>query len=150
MSFGLKNIGATYQRMMNKTFAHQISRNMEVYVNDMIVKSKSAQSHLTDLTETFKMLRKCSMCLNPDKCVFKVCSGKFLGFIIHQRGIDTNSKKVQAIINMEPPQLVKEVQRLARRLTSLARFLSRFGDKCLPFFRILKNPKDFEWTSECQ
>lgn len=134
MSFGLKNVGATYQRVMNKMFAHQIERNIEVYVDDMIVKSKSTQTHLTDLTKTFRTLRECGMRLNLAKCAFGVSSGKFLGFIIHSRGIDANPKKVQAIINMQPPRSVKETQRLIGRLAILAQFLSRSGDKCLHFF----------------
>nr|XP_018685521.1 PREDICTED: uncharacterized protein LOC108953541 [Musa acuminata subsp. malaccensis] len=90
MPFGLKNAGATYQRTVNKMFAHQIGRNMEVYVNDMIVKSREAGTHLVDLAEAFATLRKFGMRLNPAKCAFGVTSGKFLEFIVHQRGIDAN------------------------------------------------------------
>ena len=83
---------------------------MEVYVDDMIVKSKAASAHLTDLAKTFQMLRRFNMHLNPAKCVFRVSLGRFLGFIIHQRGIDANPKKVQAIAEMHSPRSVKEVQ----------------------------------------
>ncbi|XP_065017199.1 uncharacterized protein LOC103991833 [Musa acuminata AAA Group] len=104
MPFGLKNIKTAYQRMMNKMFAHQIGRNME----------------LADLVERFRMLRKFGMRLNPTKCTFRVNSGNFLDFIIHRRGIDANLEKVQAIINMQPPRSVKEMQCLTERLIALA------------------------------
>lgn len=104
----------------------------------MIVKSRSASTHLTDLTETFRILKRFDMRLNPSKCVFGVRSDKFLGFIIHHRGIGTNPEKVQAIIEMQPPRSIKEVQRLTGKLAALNRFVSRSGDKCLPFFRALR------------
>uniref|UniRef100_A0A804J640 Uncharacterized protein n=1 Tax=Musa acuminata subsp. malaccensis TaxID=214687 RepID=A0A804J640_MUSAM len=150
MPFGLKNAGATYQRTVNKMFAHQIGRNMEVYVDDMIVKSREAGTHLADLAEAFATLRKFGMRLNPAKCAFGVTSGKFLGFIVHQRGIDADPKKAQAIINMQSPGTVKDLQRLNGRLVALSRFLARSGDRCLPFFKALKDPKNFQWTSECE
>ncbi|XP_065011504.1 uncharacterized protein LOC135640723 [Musa acuminata AAA Group] len=150
MPFGLKNAGATYQRTVNKMFAPQIGRNMEVYVDDMIVKSREAGTHLADLAEAFDTLRKFGMRLNPTKCASGVTSGKFLGFIVHQRGIDANPEKVQAIIDMQSPRIVKDLQRLNGRLVALSRFLARSGDRCLPFFKALKDPKNFQWTSECE
>ena len=90
MPFGLKNAGATYQRMVNKMFSQQIGRNMEVYVDDMFVKSKEELTHLDDLEETFATLKKHKMKLNPSKCVFGVASGKFLGFMVSQREIEAN------------------------------------------------------------
>ncbi|XP_065050312.1 uncharacterized protein LOC135680360 [Musa acuminata AAA Group] len=150
MPFGLKNAGATYQRTVNKMFAHQIGRNMEVYVDDMIVKSQEAGAHLANLTEAFATLRKFGMRLNPMKCAFSVTSGKFLGFIIHERGIDADPEKVQAIINMQSPRTIKDLLRLNGKLVAMSRFLARSGDRCLPFFRALKNPKGFQWTAECE
>ena len=94
MPFGLKNAGATYQRLVNKMFSKQIDRNMEVYVDDMLVKSKEELAHLDDLRETFVTLKQYQMKLNPSKCVFGVASGKFLGFMVSQRGIEANPKKV--------------------------------------------------------
>ena len=82
MPFRLKNAGATYQRLVNKMFNKQISRNMEVYVDDMLVKSKEELAHLDDLRETFATLKQYQMKLNPGKCVFGVASGKFLGFMV--------------------------------------------------------------------
>uniref|UniRef100_A0A2N9GMR1 Uncharacterized protein n=1 Tax=Fagus sylvatica TaxID=28930 RepID=A0A2N9GMR1_FAGSY len=148
MSFGLKNAGATYQRLMNRMFHDQIGRNVEVYIDDMLVKSKEEDGHLDDLRETFKTLRKYQMKLNPSKCAFGVYSGKFLGFMVSQRGIEANPDKIKAILEMQPSKTTKEVQRLTGRIAALNRFMSRSTDKCLPFFKTLK--KAFVWTDECQ
>ena len=94
MPFKLKNAGATYQRLVNKMFNRQIGRNMEVYVDDILVKSKEELTHLDDFRETFTTLKQYQMKLNPSKCVFGVVSGKFLGFMISQRGIEANPEKV--------------------------------------------------------
>ena len=109
MPFGLKNAGATCQRLVNKMFSKQIARNMEVYVDDMLVKSREKLAHLDDLKETFTTLKQYQMKLNPAKYIFGVASGKFLGFMVSQRGIEANPEKVQAIINMASPKTVKEV-----------------------------------------
>uniref|UniRef100_A0A2N9FDC4 Uncharacterized protein n=1 Tax=Fagus sylvatica TaxID=28930 RepID=A0A2N9FDC4_FAGSY len=148
MPFGLKNAGATYQRLVNKMFHDQIERNVEVYVDDMLVKSKENEDHLTDLKETFQALRTYNMKLNPEKCAFGVSSGKFLGFMVSQRGIEANPDKIKAILEMSPPTTVKEVQSLTGKAAALNRFVSRSMDKCLPFFKILR--KAFQWTEECQ
>ena len=116
MPFGLKNAGATYQRLMNRMFHDQIDRNVEVYVDDMLVKSKEEDGHLDDLRETFKTLRKYQMKLNPSKCAFGVYSGKFLGFMVSQRGIEANPEKIKVILEMQPPKTTKEVQRLTGRV----------------------------------
>uniref|UniRef100_A0A2N9GG66 RNase H type-1 domain-containing protein n=1 Tax=Fagus sylvatica TaxID=28930 RepID=A0A2N9GG66_FAGSY len=99
---------ATYQRLVNKTFHDQIGRNVEVYMDDMLVKSMENEAHLTDLKETFQALRAYNMKLNPEKCTFGVSSGKFLGFMVSQRGIEANSDKIKAILEMSPPKTVKE------------------------------------------
>ena len=137
MPFRLKNAGATYQRLVNKMFSTQISRNMEVYVDDMLVKSKEEPTHLDNLKETFATLRQYQMKLNPSKCAFGIASGKFLGFMVSQRVIEANPKKVKAILNMTSPKTVKEVQKLAGRIVVLNRFVSKATDKCLPFFKTL-------------
>ena len=87
------------------------------------------------------------MKLNPSKCVFGVSSGKFLGFMVSQRGIEANLDKIKAILEMAPPKTVKEVQSLAGRVAALNRFVSRAMDKCLPFFKTLR--KAFTWMDEC-
>ena len=148
MPFGLKNVGATYQRLMNKMFTHKIGRNVQVYIDDMLVKSLRKKDHLNDLQEMFDTLRSYNMKLNPSKCVFGVTAGKFLGFMVSQRGIEVNPEKVRAIMELGPPKTVKEVQSLNGKIAALNRFVSKETDKCLPFFRILR--KSFEWTDKCQ
>ena len=148
MSFGLKNASTTYQRLINKMFAHQIGRNVQVYIDDMLVKSRKEDDHLGDLKETFDTLCFYNMKLNLSKCAFGVTAGKFLGFIVSQSGIEVNPDKIQAIMEMATPKNVKEVQNLNDKVAALNRFVSRATDKCLPFFRTLK--KSFEWTAKCQ
>ena len=148
MPFGLKNAGATYQRLVNYMFRPQIGRNVKVYVDDMLVKSLVEEKHLDNLQETFDTLRQHQMKLNLSKCAFGVSSRKFLGFMVSQRGIEANPDKIQAILDMEPPMNIKEVQSLTGRVAALNRFASKATDKCLPFFKILR--KAFEWTNQCQ
>ncbi|XP_012833010.1 PREDICTED: uncharacterized protein LOC105953875 [Erythranthe guttata] len=143
MPFGLKNAGATYQRLVNAMFADQIGKNMEVYINDMHVKSIKVSDHLTDLDQCFATLRKYKMKLNPLKCSFGVRGGKFLGYMISQRGIEANPAKIEAITSMAPPTSIKKVQQLNGCLASLNRFISRSADKALPFFKILRGGKKF-------
>ena len=148
MQFELKNAGATYQRLMNKMFAHQIGRIVQVYVDDILVKSLREDDHLSDLQKTFDTLRVYNMKLNPNKCVFGVTAGKFLGFMLSQRGIEVNPEKIQVIVELAPLKTVKEVQSLNGKITALNKFVSRATNKCLLFFRILK--RSFEWTDKCQ
>ena len=133
---------------MNKMFAHQIGRNVQVYVNDMLIKGVREDDHLSDLQETFNMLRTYNMKLNPSKCAFEVTAGKFLGFMVSQRGIEVNLEKVRAIMELAPPKTIKEVQNLNGKIAALNRFVSQAIDKCLPFFCTLK--RSFKWTDECQ
>ena len=103
---------------------------------------------MQDLKETFGTLRSYNMKLNPSKCAFGVTTGKFLGFMVSQRGIEANPDKIRAIVEMAPPKNVKEVQSLNGKIAALNRFVSRATNKCLPFFRTIK--KSFEWIAECQ
>ena len=148
MSFGLKNASAPYQRLMNKMFIHQIGTDVQVYVDDMLVKSIREDDCLDDLKEIFDTLHSYNVKLNPNKCAFRVMTRKFLGFMVFQRGIKVKTKKVKAIMKLTPPKNVKEVQSLNDKIAALNRFVSRATDKCLPFFRTLE--KSFEWTVECQ
>ena len=90
MPFGLKNAGATYQRLVNRIFAEQLGDTMEVYIDDMLVKSLTASDHIKHLTTCFESLNKYNMKLNPAKCTFAVTSGEFLGYIVTKRGIEAN------------------------------------------------------------
>ena len=103
MLFGLKNTGATYQRLVNKIFKPLIGHTMEVYVDDMITKSRELVDHVQHLEETFDLLRKYRMKLNPKKCAFGISLGKFLGFMVSHQGIEANPEKIWAIIEMKSP-----------------------------------------------
>ncbi|KAM1310740.1 hypothetical protein ACFX2H_007257 [Malus domestica] len=109
MHFDLKNVRATYERLVNSMFAEQIGKSMEDYVDDILVKSKHADQHITNLFETFTILKRYRMRLNPNKCAFGVGSGKFLGFMISQRGIKVNPEKIKAIIDMKEPVISKDI-----------------------------------------
>ncbi|KAM1567068.1 hypothetical protein ACFX1Z_045668 [Malus domestica] len=150
MPFGLKNVGATYQRLVNSMFTEQIGKNMEVYVDDMLVKSKHADQHITNLYETFTILKRYRMRLNPNKCAFGVGSGKFLGFMISQRGIEANPEKIKAILDMKELVTSKDIQSLTGKMVALTRFISKATDKCASFFKALKGSKKYiTWTDEC-
>ncbi|GKV35946.1 hypothetical protein SLEP1_g44141 [Rubroshorea leprosula] len=123
--------------MVTIIFRAQIGRNLEVYVDDIVVKSLKAEYYLADLDETFNNLRKNIMRLNPAKFIFGVESGKFLGFMVSLRGIEVNLEKIRAIVEMKPPKSMKDIQRLTGRVVALHRFISKSADKCLPFFKIM-------------
>nr|XP_025632476.1 uncharacterized protein LOC112727076 [Arachis hypogaea] len=144
MPFGLKNAGATYQRLMNKIFYDLISKTVEVYVDDILVKTIEADDLIGDLETVFAALRRYDMRLNPLKCAFAMEAGKFLGFMITQRGVEANPEKCEAILQMTSPGSVKDVQRLA--VTALSRFLGASAANALPFFNLMKKGIAFEWT----
>ena len=121
---------------------------MEVYIDDMLVKSTIADLHIAHLSEAFQILRNYNMKLNPAKCAFGVSDGKFLGFIVNHRGIEANPDKIKAVLDMPSPSGIKEVQRLTGRIAALSRFVSRASDKCQPLFQILK--KAFQWDTKCE
>ncbi|XP_074355946.1 uncharacterized protein LOC141695611 [Apium graveolens] len=125
---------------------------MESYVDDMISKSLTTPDHIKDLKECFDNLGRYNMKLNPEKCAFGVPSGKFLGFLVSERGIEANPEKINAIIEMKIPQTQKDIQKLAECLTALRRFIPKLTERCLPFFELLKgarNKKLVDWTPEC-
>ena len=148
MPFRLKNAGATYQRLVNRMFQKYIGITMEVYIDDMLVKSTTAELHIAHLSEEFQILRNYNMKLNPAKCAFGVSAGKFLGFIVNHRGIEANPDKIKVVLDMPSPSGIKEVQRLIGRIAALSRFVSRASDKCQPFFQVLK--KAFQWDAKCE
>ncbi|CAL8174804.1 unnamed protein product [Prunus armeniaca] len=150
MPFGLKNVGTTYQCLVNSIFAPLIGNTMEVYVDDMLVKSRTADQHIPNLSAMFAILKQYWIWLNPTKCAFGVASGKFLGFMISQRGIEANPEKIQAILDMTIPKTVKDIQSLTGRVPALTRFISKATDRCTPFFKALKGSKrNITWTAEC-
>jgi hypothetical protein len=148
MPFGLKNAGGTFQRLMRKALGAQMGRNVEAYIDDIVVKTRESHTFIEDLEETFVILRKVNIKLNPTKCAFGVPSGKLLGFLVSHRGIEANPDKVKAIEEMRPPRNLKEMQRLAGCMAALGRFVARSGEKALPFFKLMKRAGKFEWTPE--
>ena len=119
MPFGLKNVGGTYQRLVNKIFKPLIGHTIKVYVDDMITKFKEPRDHVKHLEETFELLRKYEVKLNPDKCAFGVSSGKFLGLLVSHQGIEANPKKIRAVTEMRSSRTVKKVQSLTGKLEAL-------------------------------
>ena len=119
MPFALKNVRFTYQRMMTKMFKPQLGRNIEVYIDDMVVKSKEVFEHVGDLTSIFGILRKHKLCLNASKYSFGVDSGKFLGYMVTHRGIEVNPDQIKAINDLQAPRNPKEIQKLTRITAAL-------------------------------
>jgi hypothetical protein len=148
MPFGLKNTGATFQRLMHKALGAQMGSNAEAYVDDIVVKTRESHTFIEDLEETFANLRKVNIKLNPAKCAFGVLSGKLLGFLVSHHGIEANPDNVKAIEEMRPPRNLKEMQRLVGCMAALGRFIARSGEKSLPFFKLMKRTGKFEWTPE--
>ena len=148
MSFGLKNARATYQKMVTKIFQPRIDKSMEVYIDDMLVKSKERPDHTRNLQETFELLQRHNMKLNPLKCTFGVSSGKFLGFMVTKRGIEANPIQLKAIMNSQAPTFEKGVQQLTSRLAALGLFISHFTYRLKPSFTTLKGSQQAGWNQE--
>ncbi|RYR49617.1 hypothetical protein Ahy_A07g036139 [Arachis hypogaea] len=150
MPFGLKNAGATYQRLVNKIFRHLTGNKIEVYIDDMLAKTESGEQLTDDLKVIMNTLRKHQMRLNPTKCAFGMEAGKFLGFMITQRGVEANPEKCRAVLEMTSPKNLKEIQKLTGRLTALSRFLGASAQKAIPFFKLMKKGTPFKWETECE
>ncbi|KAF8088650.1 hypothetical protein N665_0532s0014 [Sinapis alba] len=131
-------------------FADKLGITMEVYIDDIFVKSLVAKDHIRHLSECFETLNKYGMKLNPAKCTFGVTSGEFLGYIVTQRGIEANSKQISAVLDLPDPKTAREIQRLNGRVAALHRFISRSTDKCLPFYELLRGNKIFLWDEACE
>nr|CAB3446761.1 unnamed protein product [Digitaria exilis] len=150
MPFGLKNTGATYQRAIQGCLKDQLHRNVEAYVDDVVIKTRNPKDLIADLTETFDNLRKWRWKLNPAKCVFGVPFEKLLGFIVSERGIEANPEKIATIMDMEPPRTVMDVMKLTGCMAALNRFISKLGERETEFFKLLKKQDRFQWTQETQ
>jgi hypothetical protein len=135
---------------MNKTFGDLIRNKVEVYVNDIVVKTKEGSTLLEDLALVFDRLRTTRMKLNPEKCVFGVSAEKLLGFLVSHRGIEANPANIKAIEAMRLPDCIKDVQKLTGCLAALSRFISRLAEKALPFFKLLRGSGPFTWTEEAE
>jgi hypothetical protein len=149
MPFGLKNTGATYQLMMQNYLGSQIDCNIQVYIVDVVITIRKEDSLISDLEETFDNLNRYKLKFNPTKYSFSVSAGQLLGFLVSARGIEVNPDKIQAILTMGKPAKLHDVQKLARRVAALSRFVARLGEKALPFYALMKKSDDkFEWTEE--
>src|SRR5437773_4957254 len=150
MPFGLKIAGATYQRAMQRCLHDQLGHNVEAYVDDVVIKSQVKEDLISDLSETFTNLRRFRWKLNPEKCVFGVPSGKLLGFIMSYRGIEANPEKLKDVFRMNSPTKLKNVQKLMGCMAALNHFVSRLGERAMPFYKLLKKQDKFQWTPEAQ
>ena len=124
-------------------FRDKIGHTIEVYIDDMVVKSKREIRHVEDLQGVFEVLRQHKLCLKTEKCVFGVRAGKFLGYLITSRGIEVNPDQIEAVNRLKPLSNPKEVQVLTGMLVALNRFISKFVDRCRPFYQLLKKWKGF-------
>ena len=130
MPFGLKNAGATYQRMMTRMFRDKIGHTAEVYIDDMVTKSRQEVQHIEDLQGVFEVLRQHKLHLNAEKCTFGVEAGKFLGYLITCREIEVNPDQIEAVKRLRPMSNPKKVQVLTEMLATFNRFISKFADCC--------------------
>ena len=126
-----------------------MEKNIEIYIDDMVVKSKVVLEHLGDLGTIFEILRKYKLRLNASKCSFGVGLSKFLGYMVTHRGIEVNPNQIKAINNLQSSRNPKEVQKLIGMAAALNRFISRSADRCRLFFLLINKWKGFEWTEEC-
>jgi len=149
MSFGLKNTEATYQRAIQQCHHDEIRDDLvEAYVDDVVVKTRDANTLIDNLDRTFKAVNKYKWKLNPQKCIFGVPSGLLLGNVVSHDGIQPNPSKVKAVLDMQPPKNIKDIQKLTGCMAALSRFISRLGEKGLPFFKLRKASEKFSWTEE--
>ncbi|KAM2246585.1 hypothetical protein ACFXTI_007390 [Malus domestica] len=149
MPFGLKNAKATYQRAMQNIFNDMLHKNVECYVDDVVVKTKKRSDHLKDLRVVFERLRKYNLKMNALKCAFGVTSGKFLGFIVKHRGIEVDQSKIKAIQSMPELRNLHELKSLQGRLAFIRRFISNLARRCQPFSRLMKKDVPFVWDKAC-
>ena len=150
MPFGLKNAGVTYQRTMTAMFHDMIHREIENYVDDIVVKSKTRKDHFGILKKVFERCRLYKLKMNPLKCAFGVSAGKFLGFLVHQHGIDVDPKRASAIATMKPPTTHKELKSFLRKLSYIRRFIPGLAVVTSTFSPLLKKRAPFHWSTECQ
>jgi hypothetical protein len=140
--------GATYQKCMHIILENQIERNIEAYIDDIVVKSKRHGDLFDDLKEALYTLCKYKMMLNPKKCKFGMSSGKLLGYMVSSRGIDANPTRVKAIEKLQPPRTRREIQKLASMMAALSRFISKLGERGMSFYKLLYKADGFQWDDQ--
>jgi hypothetical protein len=144
------NAGATYQRMMHKCLGKQIRRNVQVYIDDVVITMKQEPTLIDDVRETFNNLDRYRLKLNPTKCSFDVPAGKLLGFLVSARGMEANPEKIQAILTMKKPVKLRDIQQLVGRVVALSRFIARLEEKALPFYALMRKSDKFDWNEEAE
>ena len=150
MSFGLKNAGATYMRAMTTKFHDMILKEIEVYVDVVIIKSRESSDYLTYLRKFFDLLHRYNLKLSPAKCAFGVIAGKLLRFIVSRKGIELDPTKVKTIQELPPPRTKKEVMSFLGRLNYISRFIAQSIIVCEPIFKLLKKDALTKWIEVCQ
>jgi hypothetical protein len=152
MTFGLKNACATYQRAMNLIFHDLLGIILEIYIDNIVVKSDDIEGHIANLRLAFERMRPYVLKMNPLKCAFGVSAAKFLGFIVHERGVEIDPKKIEKIRDFKAPTCKKEVQKLLGKVNYLSRFISNLVGKIDAFVPIirLKREADFTWGAKQQ
>ena len=150
MPFGLKNVGATYHRAATTLFHDMMHRDVEVYVDNMIVKSRDRADHLVSLQRFFERIRQFRLRLNPKKCTFGVTSEKLLGHIVSECGIEVDQEKIKAILDMPAPRNEKEIRGFLGRLQYISRFIARLTDICEPIFHLLRKNQPTVLNNDCQ
>ncbi|GJS14198.1 reverse transcriptase domain-containing protein [Tanacetum coccineum] len=149
----VQKAGATYQRLVDKAFDSQVGQNIEVYIDNLVIKSHTEAEMLRDIDETFRTLHKINMKLNPKKCTFEAVERMFLGYMISPEGIKPYPDKTEVVLQLPSPLTIKEVQSLNGKLASLNRFLSKSAKKSLPIFKTLKKcikKSEFHWTPDAE
>ena len=150
MPFGLKNAGMTCQQMAIALLHDMMHNEGEVYVNDMIVKSKEGEGHIVNLRKFFERIKEYRLRLNLQKCTFGVTTGKFLGFLVSDRGIKFDPSKIKTILEIPSPKSEKEIRGFVGRLQYISRFIAKLTSTCEPIFKLLRKNEPHEWNGECQ
>ncbi|WJZ98533.1 hypothetical protein VitviT2T_017048 [Vitis vinifera] len=150
MPFGLKNVEATYQQVVTTLFHDMMHMDVEVYVDDMIVKSQGRVDHLAALERFFERIQKFRFMLNPKKCIFGVTFGKLLGHIVSEQGIEVDPDKIKAILDMPVSRTEKEIRGFLGKLQYISRFITRLIDICEPIFCLLRKNQPTVWNDDCQ
>jgi hypothetical protein len=146
MTFGLKNASATYQRAMNYIFHELINKIVEIYIDDIVIRSLDHESHLDGVRKTLECTQKHGLKMYRNKCAFGVSAGVFLGFLVHEGGIEVGKKSMKAIDEVFPPTNLKELQSLLGKINFVRRFISNLSQKVLPFSPLLRIKKDHKFV----
>jgi hypothetical protein len=148
MPEGLCNTDSTFCTMMKAALKDQVGRNVLSDIDDIIISTKKKASYISDLTETFTNMHKANLKLNPEKCVFGVTRGKVLGCLVSTKGIEASSNKIKAILQMQPPQIRKEMQKLTGHIATLNKFIVKLEERSLHFFNVLRSSTKVDWGME--